>query len=210
MCKKLLLTVLIVLAAGCSESDRQGARTGPTSVPLQRLPAGALGKCESSLLLRPACPTRIPAAPYDPQSAIYDARLSRQFPSRDAHTFNLQWGCETPGRPERNRPPRMVHLLLVAGAVEPVFPVGVHAEPRDGLMHTKRRVGLDLGSVRWSGRSGRLILAPPVPFGGVEGNHVIFNWREGGIDYRLSLHAWEPFMESVATLRATVGSLPQA
>jgi hypothetical protein len=104
----------------------------------------------------------------------------------------------------------MVHLLLVAGTVKTVFPVGVHGEPRDGLMRTKRRAGLDLGSVRWSGRSGRLILAPPFPLGGIDGNHVIFRWRQDEMDYRLSLHAWEPFTESVATLRAIIGSLPHA
>jgi hypothetical protein len=76
-------------------------------------------------------------------------------------------------------------------------------------MRTKRRGGVDLGDARWNGRSGRLVLAPPYPRGGINGNHLLFRWREGGTRYQLSLHAWEPLTETVAALRAIVGSLPR-
>jgi hypothetical protein len=171
------------------------------------MPEGALRKCRAVPILRPACPPKVPAAPYDPRSEIYDARVFATGRG-NARTFNFQWGGETPGHPERNRPPRMVHVVLVGGEFESEFPVDGRAAPADGLMRTNRRTGIDLGAVGWNGRDGRLVLAPPYPRGGINGNHLLFRWSEGGADYQLGLHAWEPFTETVATLRAMVESLP--
>jgi hypothetical protein len=172
------------------------------------MPPAALRKCRASSLLRRACPTQVPVAPYDPRSDIYDTRVFATGPGTPK-TFNFQWGGETPGHPERNRPPRMVHIVLVGGEFETEFAVGKRTAPADGLMRTKRRAGVDLGPARWNGRSGRLILAPPFPRGGINGNHLLFRWRDGRVVYQLGLHGWEPFTETVATLRAVVASLPR-
>lgn len=207
MSKLILFAALVALASACGDAERLGRRSAPAAVPLEALPVRALRACRASALLRPACPGRVPVAPYDPTSEIYDARVfavERGGPE----TFNFQWGGETPGRPERNRPPRMVHLVLVGGELENEFSLHRREEPREGLMRTKRRAGLDLGPVRWNGRPGRLILAPPFPRGGINGNHLLFRWSEGDLQYQLGLHAWEPFTEAAATLRAIVGSLP--
>jgi hypothetical protein len=77
---------------------------------------------------------------------------------------------------------------------------------RPGLLRTKRRRGILLGRLRWSGRNGELVLAPAFPAGGELGDHVIFHWRRGPIDYAVTLHAWEPFPAAVSTLRAIVAS----
>jgi hypothetical protein len=204
-----VLTAAVVLAAGCADSDRQVSRVA-SGVALEPMPAGALRECRSSSLLRPACPSAVPAAPYDPRSEIYGAHLSQQFPSPDAHTFSLQWGGETLGDPERNRPPRMVHLVLVGGLWRDHFRIGERVEAQRGVMRTNREKALDFGRVVWSGRAGRLLLAPAYPRGGIQGNHLLFRWREGSTDYQLSLHAWEPFPEAVATLRAILATVPGA
>lgn len=56
-------------------------------------------------------------------------------------------------------------------------------------------------------KAGTLALAPPYLYAGMAGNHLIFRWRQNGRSYALSLHAWEPFLETVATLRAIIESI---
>jgi hypothetical protein len=60
----------------------------------------------------------------------------------------------------------------------------------------------------WSGRRGTLLRAAPYPRGGIHGDHLVFRWREGRREYAVSLHAWKPLRETVATLDAIVTSLP--
>ena len=127
--------------------------------------------------------------------------------------FNLERGGEYPRNPERNRPPRMAHLVVVAGNVERLAPF---REPRDergeqvrdGLMRRSRAAPVSFGRVRWAGRVGALYLMPPFPHGGMLGNHLVFSWHQRKRPYALSLHAWEPLTESVATLQAMVEGLP--
>jgi hypothetical protein len=72
----------------------------------------------------------------------------------------------------------------------------------------KRTSGLSFGERTWNGRTGELLLAPSYPHGGMEGDHLVFRWTQGGLDFSLSLHAWDPLEETKATLRALVESLP--
>lgn len=45
--------------------------------------------------------------------------------------------------------------------------------------------------------------------GGIVGNHLIFWWRSGHRHaYAVTLHAWEPFPETVAVLKRIVRSIP--
>ena len=41
------------------------------------------------------------------------------------------------------------------------------------------------------------------------GDHLIFHWKASGVEYMISLHGWEPFLQVVATLRAIVASTGQ-
>ena len=109
-------------------------------------------------------------------------------------TFNLQWGAEDPARPERNRPPRLSHLVVAAGRPGTTL--------RGIATRTLRRAD-------WQGRRGTLLLAAPYPRGGLMGDHLIFRWRDGAGEYAASLHAWEPFQETVDTLEAVVASMPR-
>lgn len=185
----------------------------PAAVELVPAPPDALRACRRSSLLRPACPPRVPEAPFDPGSEIYQAHV---FPSGPGgtRTFDLSWGGEYP-RPERNRPPALVHVVLVGG--RPLGPLeGIdlpqprRAALRDGLLRRERNRALSLGSVLWNGRRGRLLLAAPYPRGGIMGNHLVFRWREGRREYALSLHAWEPLTEAAETLQRIVASAGNA
>lgn len=107
----------------------------------------------------------------------------------------------------------MAHIVAVAGNIErlasfaePRGTTGV--EVRDGLMRRSRAAPISFGRVRWAERLGQLYLMPAFPRGGMLGNHLVFSWREGERRHALSLHAWEPLTESVATLEALAEGLP--
>lgn len=96
--------------------------------------------------------------------------------------------------------------------------------PRDDLLRSEERhagypspgsgrvpEGIFLGTARWNGRTGRLVLVPPFEVAAsIDGDHLMFLWSEAEQDFALSLHAWEPFMETVTTLQEVVDSLPPA
>jgi hypothetical protein len=157
------------------------------------MPRGAARRCRAARLVRPACPRLVPEAPYDERPEVYVAQLIPAGPGAP-ELFNLQWGAETPGRPERNRPPRLSHVVLAAGA------------PGEALQGIRLR---PLRPVAWSGRRGTLLRAAPYPRGGLHGNHLVFRWQEGNREYAVSLHIWAPPAETVATLRAVVASMPR-
>ena len=207
----LLLSLLAVSACGGGADERRAASTAPattsspeppgtTTVPeppapevtLVPTPEDALAACRSSALLRRACPRLVPEAPYDRRPEVYVVEL-RPAGRGAPETFNLQWGAEDPSRPERNRPPRLSHLVVVAGRSGTTL--------RAVETRARRRVS-------WEGRLGRLLLAAPYPRGGLMGDHLIFRWRDGRREYAASLHAWEPFQETVDTPEAVVASMP--
>lgn len=207
----LLLLLLLSACGGGGADERRTASTAPAStsspeppgtttvpeppapdVELVPTPEDALAACGSSPLLRRACPQLVPEAPYDRRPVVYVAEV-RPGGRGAPETFNLQWGAEDPSRPERNRPPRLSHLVIVAG------------RPGTTLRGLETRA---LRRVSWESRRGRLLLAAPYPRGGLMGDHLIFRWRNGRREYAASLHAWEPFQETVETLEAVVASMP--
>jgi hypothetical protein len=224
--RRLMLLALLALLAACSGGSGSAGSgestsgslptTAPSPTPTPRevsgialvpTPTQAVRRCERYRALAPACPYLVPDAPFDPSSLLYGADSYGGPPGGDDWTFTLGWGGEHPGKPERDRPPSLVHVVAMAGDL-PRQPLAGSAEPRDGLLAERRRGFLLLGRVNWAGRGGVLVLGPPYPRGGIEGNHLIFGWREEGSTYRLSLHAWEPFSEVPDVLRAVVESLP--
>jgi hypothetical protein len=44
--------------------------------------------------------------------------------------------------------------------------------------------------------------------GGIVGDHLVYWWRSYHRTYAVTLHAWEPFEETVAVLRRIVRSVP--
>ena len=127
--------------------------------------------------------------------------------------FSMESGGEYPWSPRLNRPPRLAHVVVAVGDVAGLSPQAVprgnrRERLRDGVMRRERNAAISFGRVTWAGREGVLSLAPSFPTGGMLGNHLSFVWREQGLEYTLSLHAWEPLTEAAATLRTMVERLP--
>lgn len=66
---------------------------------------------------------------------------------------------------------------------------------------------MDLGTFTWGGHAGTQYLAPEFPEGGIDGGHLVFAWNEGDVEAAVSLHAWRPLEQAVATLKAVVSSI---
>jgi hypothetical protein len=181
---------------------------GPEPVALVPMPPEALRECRRPRALRSACPALVPEAPYDPASPVFAARSRPGIPHESLRGFELQWGAEHPREPELDRPPATVHLVVSEGWGVRLARGGAPVPAGDGLLEERRRSPLFLGVVRWAGRRGELVLTPPYPRGGIEANHLLFVWQEGGRGYGISLHGWEPFGEVPDVLRAIVESIP--
>jgi hypothetical protein len=201
------------LAGACSSSSDQHVRTSSLpsegGVALVRMPAPALGRCRGDKTLSRACPAVVPSARWRDRPEWSSERGRSVFPG----AYELAAGAEHPGRPEQDRPPRLVHLVVLGGrearSLAFEWPrAGAAVGVEDGLYARDRRRALSFGARSWNGRSGELVLAPAFPDGGIVGNHLVFRWREGGSYYAVTLHGWEPFTEVVTTLRAVVTSLP--
>lgn len=173
-------------------------------VKLVALAKKRVAHCQRSSRLRTICPTRVPLV-----RAPYLSHLSRDplRPTGSLDVFDLERGGEDPEHPERNRPPRMAHIGILAGDTEMIGPwLEPWDEPafalRYGLLKAKRDEPVSFGLVTWGKTRGLLFLAPPFPTGGYLGNHLVFVWKTGAASKAVSLHAWEPLTEAAATLRA--------
>lgn len=173
-------------------------------VKLVALAEKRIDHCQRSALLRRLCPTRVPRV-----RAPYLSHLARDLlgSSGRLDVFGLERGPPDPEHPERNRPPRMAHIGLLAGDTERnsswLEPWNEPASAlRDGLLKTNRAEPLSFGLVSWGNARGLLFLAPAYPTGGYLGDHLVFVWKAGTVRKAVSLHAWEPLTEAAATLRA--------
>jgi hypothetical protein len=194
-----------VALAGCGAS---GANKRSDRIAFERMPANDLATCRRSSAVRAACPTIVPAYP----SGGREVTFARVIWS--GHVFELGVGAEHPGHPEFDRPPRFVHLLVAGGDLTRLFPFRLPpgkpmARIRNGLRSRPRTAGLSFGRFRWGCRSGELVLAPSSSMsGGIVGNHLVYWWGSRRRAYAVTLHAWEPFRETVAVLKRIVRSVP--
>jgi hypothetical protein len=157
------------------------------------------------------CPASIPVAGKGEltMSLVFAKRTNR------VNLMQLQAGQESFGDERRNRPPSLAAVLLVSGdlqqALAGLLPPAnsTSAAPiRDGLANMARTKPLSLGPKRWAGLEGELALAPsrgryPLAYF----RYVFFRWRDASGAHAFGLRAWEPFTESVRTLRALITRL---
>lgn len=208
--------------AASSSADR--ART----VAMQPTPRRLLSMCRGVARLRAVCPSRVPRTEYGYQrlTRVHVCERGRgDCLVRRVDLFEMQYGGENRRRPEANRPPAFAHLVLYAGDLGGRTGYQKHGDSaflfdwpdpresvrsRDGLLRRSGSEALWLGKETWSGITGELVLAPPWPSGGLFGNHLIFRFGTEARGRVVSLHAWEPFSEAVATLKAVVASTPVA
>jgi hypothetical protein len=177
----------------------------PDSHPVSMAPPPAwfTSACRS-LRTRAICPTLIPAGPTTYVSAFLEPRWRLSHGQSD-DLLSVSWGGPH-SDPARNRPPAFAHLELAAGDISLAGKVGGGAvPPRNGMMANREGEAAEsavrLTSSNWGG--GSLVL------GDCFGNHLCYRWRRAGADYQVGLHGWEPFTETVATLRQIVQSIPR-
>jgi len=111
-----------------------------------------------------------------------------------------------------DHPPVWSHLSIYAGDLTRAFGFryptgGRRVATLDGLFAKARTRAIFLGAYAWGGRRGTVVLAPDYPGGGEQGGHLIFRWRQSGVDCAIGLHGWEPLAQAFATLRAMVVSV---
>jgi hypothetical protein len=207
---KIVCVVLgLAVLAGCGSSGaRQGRRARSDAITFERMPAQAVATCRRSPFVRPACPTFVPTTVHGGRQVTF-ARLVW-----GGKVFEFGSGAETPGHPELDHPPEFVHLVVVGGDLDRLFPFRLPpSNPairiRNGLRSKPRAVPVSFGRFAWGCRSGNLVLAPsPSMNGGIVGDHLVYWWRSHNRTYAVTLHAWEPFRQTVGVLRRIVRSVP--
>ncbi|HZO80031.1 MAG TPA: hypothetical protein VFB39_18500 [Solirubrobacteraceae bacterium] len=220
------IAVSVALGSGCAgggehpKQDRPSplrARTQATpAVAMMRMPVRYEHRCRSSPVVRAACPRLIPKVPHVLGGGILHG-LVAYGPSAEAggglfSVFDMEHGVPHEQN-LRNRPPRMLHLTIVAGPKPGNLFGGMPYPGRrrtatlsDTPVATKRQKPLFFGERLWGGHMGALFLAPSYPFGGQIGGHLTFWWRRGRDGYVVSIHAWQPLSECADVLRQIVTS----
>jgi hypothetical protein len=199
--------VLILLGLlGCIEAQGDQSlaspfRRLPDPAPLVTTPENVINKCLATRAVREVCPGQVPKTDERYRTDAFS-------PRRGHRTFFAESSGPYPGITQKNAPPRFAHINLQVGDLSKALPFPFRFQGRPVRLPQpiprKRTDPLFLGRFRWGERTGALVLAPSFPTGGIEGDHLMFGWEQGGIDYAISLHAWKPLDECAATLKSIV------
>ena len=193
---------LALIIAACGGSSRDSA------VPLAPTPSNALAACQKMALTRAMCPSRLPMLSGHAvvlSAACLDSAGARvPLASRRCRTAAWSLIGAPPG------PATIAHVVITASpdSWQCTWPHELRARAAsDRLLNPNRRRAALLPSVQWYGQSGQLVLAPPFARGGgLVGGHLEFCFRANRVNYAVTLHAWAPLAQVVATLKALVGS----
>ena len=198
--------VLLGACSGTPDSAVSQSAPPPAALPvhLTRTPKEVAHLCER-LVVRQACPGELPttAEPYRGRAL----HLSSEYVVLD-----IACGGPYPGLTRKNAPPRFAHVVIKVGdlgdAYPFTFPSGDAPSGSTARPSSSGSAPLFLGTPTWGGLTGTLILAPPFPRGGIDGDHLIFKWSRAGTDFAVSMHAWRPLASTEATLRSVIDSIP--
>jgi hypothetical protein len=199
-----LLAAGLLIIGACSEVPPRPSHND--GIRMMGLPQSHRVACRRFVELRRACPVEIPVVKSNEERA-------GSFRSGKEHfLFFSEWSGPYPGVTSKNSPPRFVHVNVHAGNLERAF---AFEWPLEGgtlpdRIPQRRRESVLLDDAIWFGNEGSLILAPSFPHGGIDGDHVMFRWEEGGRAYAISLHAWLPLPDAVASLKAVFATTPAA
>ena len=195
---------MIVLATGLVALWTAAAVASATTreAELVALPETHLAKCTASRLLRPACTPLVPRV--NGRYRAFFATDGRLEPR--THIFNLEFFVAS------EPPPKGAHVAVAAGAVWRLTPyldpsARTRAVPLSTPVDVNRTRPVSYGVRTWNGRRGVLYLAPPYIYGGMLGDHLVFQWQHGRRTYVVSLHTWWPLAETLASLKAMVMAL---
>lgn len=199
--------IALALAASCETLPNRGStdvKQSVSSVKLAPLAGRLRDECMRIRILSPRCPQEVPST--DTQYSVREL----DFGTSSYRVVEYAANAPYPTIGRRNSPPRFAHVVLKGGDLTKAFPfdwpsIGQAVALADAL-NADRDMPVSLGNFSWGGYKGTLVLAPAFPLGGVDGDHVVYRWGEPDKEYSLSLHAWQPLEECVATLRTLVES----
>jgi hypothetical protein len=193
---------LALLITACGAASRNSA------LPLAPTPRTALGACLKMALMHAVCPPRVPLLSGHPvvlSAACLDS-VGARVPVTSKRCRTAAWSLM--GAP--SRPVDIAHVVIFASHDDwqCTWPHELRAHAAsDRLLNPGRRRAVSLGPARWYGQSGQLVLAPPFTHGGgVVGGHLEFCFRANGVNYAITIHAWPPLAQVIATLKSLVGS----
>ena len=175
---------------------------------MERITPEVLASCRRSKLLPLACPMLLPhmsqPSPHWETSVCLAGRSG---------CLGLTWDVlDLVDAGDGNRPPIWSHISIYAGNLTTAFRFaypthGVRPRRLDGLFAKSRSKALFLGSYRWGGKVGTVVLAPSYPTGGEQGDHLVFRWKQGSVGFAVGLHGWEPLSQTMATLKTMIESV---
>jgi hypothetical protein len=175
---------------------------------MERTPAYVLAYCRRSKKLPLTCPKLLPRMSQPPPHWETSVCLAGR-----SGCLGLTWDVlDMVDAGYGNRPPIWSHISIYAGNLKTAFRFayptnGVRPRPLDGLFAKSRPKALFVGSYRWGGKVGTMVLAPSYPSGGEQGDHLIFRWKRDNIGFAIGLHAWEPLSQTMATLKTMIESI---
>lgn len=214
----LLLAASALVMTSCGECHAVRGDDGG-SVLLARTPRRALDMCREMRIMRPVCPTRVPAVVGAVTAPQIGAECSENFtgtvvPLGSARCRDGEWsyaaaGRLPPGVPtgktvlwnEPPGPPWFVHVDIIATRdSRPCLWPDEHKVRvlSDRLIAEPHHSAIELGDVRWAGRTGELFLTPPYPSGGEIGGHLAFCYSAAGVNYAVTLHTWTQVFDFTA------------
>jgi hypothetical protein len=160
-------------------------------------------RCNAGSPLKGACPTVVPKTRRN--------YLVESFGKPGGRFGVLEMSSGAPrDDPKANAPPAFAHVVLEAGGPRFLIDFGgvaATAALSDSLLRQPRTGAVALGMKTWGGVTGRLLLAEPFPGGGAHGDHLVFQWKRGGVIHRISMHAWVPVARAEAAFRTLVTSM---
>jgi len=187
---------------------------------MMKTPSEIMRICLGLRLLKRVCPARLPQTEtgYDG----YVGLVIRRGANGEVVDLSISHGTEH-ANPKEDAPPAFAHVVVEGGHLTHAFDTftfpqnGTQERVRNGLLESgalaiasraRSPRALFLGRATWGHRSGTLALAPSFKYvDSIHAGHLIFCWREDKLQYDISLHAWEPFRQTVSTLRAVVESI---
>ncbi len=175
---------------------------------MERTSAEVLADCRRSKFLPLACPTLLPhmsqPSPHWETSVCLAGKSG---------CHGLTWDVlDLVDAGDGNRPP----IWSTSPSTQEPSPApfrfaypahGVRPRRLDGLFAKSRAKALFIGSFRWGGKIGTVVLAPNFPTGGEQGDHLIFRWKRDSVGFAVGLHGWEPLSQTMATLKTMIESI---
>ena len=196
---------------GPSSSAGDTGNHTPATPRLVSTPEDVLKTCLSVNLVDAACPRRVPLV-----DGTYSVRAWSTAAGSETgagwETLDVSYGHPYLGIRRKNAPPEFAHLVIRAGDLSHAFPFTFPGRDEPAQTITKRPARyrenvIPLGAYDWGGKAGVLILSPPSSGTRSPGDHLVFRWRDGGVDYEISLHAWVPLDLARSMLGSIVKSI---